>query len=216
VQQKQDIKGFTLLELLVVISIILVISAVGFPRFMDWKKDREVRVASENIVSMISGIVSQSKRGSFPFVQFNVRVVDGSDTKTFTTRGLSQKSFTSKRSSITCDSSSSYWDKDKVHLHITDIRVHIAKSGAVCFSKDSSFFIYSGDLSTKSTNVDGVKSSDFIIICDLQQLDENGISQLDKNNTCKLNPEKPAYLVKWTRFGTVTKYKWSGSAWNLQ
>jgi len=135
VQQKQDIKGFTLLELLVVISIILVISAVGFPRFMDWKKDREVRIAAENIASMISGIVSQSKRGSFPFVQFNVRVVDGSDTKTFTTRGLSQKSFTSKRSSITCDSSSSYWDKDKVHLHITDIRVHIAKSGAVCFSK---------------------------------------------------------------------------------
>ena len=168
------------------------------------------------MTAMISGIVSQSKRGSFPFVQFNVRVVDGSDTKTFTTRGLSQKSFTSKRSSITCDSSSSYWDKDKVHLHITDIRVHIAKSGAVCFSKDSSFFIYSGDLSTKSTNVDGVKSSDFIIICDLQQLDENGISQLDKNNTCKLKPEKPAYLVKWTRFGNVTKYKWSGSAWNLQ
>ncbi len=84
------------------------------------------------------------------------------------------------------------------------------------FFKDSSFFIYSGDLSTKSTNVDGVKSSDFIIICDLQQLDENGNSQLDKNNTCKLKPEKPAYLVKWTRFGTVTKYKWSGSAWNLQ
>ena len=72
-QQKQDIKGFTLLELLVVITIVLVISAVGFPRFMDWRKDREVRVASENIASMISGIVSQSKRGSFPFVQFNVR-----------------------------------------------------------------------------------------------------------------------------------------------
>ena len=32
----------------------------------------------------------------------------------------------------------------------------------------------------------------------------------------QLKPEKPAYLVKWTRFGTVTKYKWSGSAWNLQ
>ena len=36
-----------------------------------WKKDREVRVASENIVNMINGIVSQSKRGSFPFVQLH-------------------------------------------------------------------------------------------------------------------------------------------------
>ena len=71
-QQNQDIKGFTLLELLVVITIVIIISAVGYPKFSSWKKDRDVRVASENIANMINGIVSQSKRGSFPFVQLHV------------------------------------------------------------------------------------------------------------------------------------------------
>ena len=52
-QQNQDIKGFTLLELLVVITIVIIISAVGYPKFSSWKKDREVRVASENIANMI-------------------------------------------------------------------------------------------------------------------------------------------------------------------
>ena len=28
--------------------------------------------------------------------------------------------------------------------------------------------------------------------------------------------EKPAYLVKWSRFGNVSKFKWSGSDWNRQ
>ena len=71
-QQNQDIKGFTILELLVVVVIVVVISAVGYPKFNDWKKDREVRVAAANIVSMMNGIVSQSKRGSFSFVGFFV------------------------------------------------------------------------------------------------------------------------------------------------
>ena len=61
-QQKQDIKGFSLLELLVVVVIVAVISAVGYPKFMDWRKDREVRLAAENISSMISGIVAQTQR----------------------------------------------------------------------------------------------------------------------------------------------------------
>ena len=28
--------------------------------------------------------------------------------------------------------------------------------------------------------------------------------------------EKPAYLVKWSRFGNVSKFKWNGSDWNRQ
>ena len=77
------------------VVIISVISAVGYPRFQDWKNDREVRLAAENIVSMINGIVSQSKRGSFPYVQLYIDVPnsDGSGDKTFETRGMSQKKF---------------------------------------------------------------------------------------------------------------------------
>ena len=69
------------------ITIVIIISAVGYPKFSSWKKDREVRVASENIVNMINGIVSQSKRGSFPFVQLHVTASDdGTSDKIFLRR----------------------------------------------------------------------------------------------------------------------------------
>ena len=73
-QLKQDTKGFTILELLVVITIVAVVSAVGYPNFMDWRKDREVRAATEKVASMLTGISTQAQKGYFPFVQFQVRL----------------------------------------------------------------------------------------------------------------------------------------------
>ena len=70
-KQNQDIKGFTLLELLVVIVIISVVSAVGYPKFTSWKKDREIRYAAEKVANLLTNISTQAHRGSFPFVQLS-------------------------------------------------------------------------------------------------------------------------------------------------
>ena len=67
-QQDQNIKGFTLLELLVVITIVGIVSAVGIPNFMSWNKDRVLRASTEKVVNMINSINTQSQRGSLPFV----------------------------------------------------------------------------------------------------------------------------------------------------
>ena len=67
-QQDQNIKGFTILELLVVITIVAVISAVGYPNFMDWRKDRVVRAAAEKVATMLTGISTQAQKGYFPLM----------------------------------------------------------------------------------------------------------------------------------------------------
>ena len=214
--QKQDIKGFSLLELLIVVVIVAVISAVAYPNFMDWRKDREVRAAAEQVTSMISGIVAQTQRGSFPYVQFTFDITGGVDKKIFKTKGMSQKSLGSTLNAgntLNCDIvNSGVWDNHDVHVYEAEVALHKGTSGAVCFSKDGSYYGSSGSLvSNPNAVVRGTITSTYIVICDLDQYDINGDSQIGSNGKCKLSSlQKPAYLVEWSRFGGINLFKWSG------
>ena len=84
--QGQDIKGFTLLELLVVIVIISVVSATAYPKFSSWRADREIRFAVEKISNLLTTINTQTQRGSFPFVQFYIDPTDKKNLE-FITKG---------------------------------------------------------------------------------------------------------------------------------
>ena len=70
--QEKKVKGFSLLELLVVVTIIGVISSLSFGPFMKWRGDRAVRTEALNTTSVIKDIFTQVQRGNYSFVQFEV------------------------------------------------------------------------------------------------------------------------------------------------
>ena len=65
----KNIKGFNIIELLIVIVIVGIISAVAYPNFNEWRKEREVRGATVKIKNAIQAINSQVQRGMYGFVQ---------------------------------------------------------------------------------------------------------------------------------------------------
>ena len=238
-QQDQDIKGFTILELLVVIAIIAIISAVAFPSFSKWSSERKVRAATEKVASMISNIATQTQRGNLAYSQLMVLAVP-QQSSIFVTKGMGDKNFKDKleKGQINCPvSPTGYWDdfgkptkkiqglnfseyyeffnpEDKV-IGESKIAVHFTLPSAICFGKGGNYYKATNALSKVSnTNVviEGSTTPNYIIICTYKNAQKNG----NKCPTRGKALEKPAYLVKWSRFGNVSKFKWSGSDWNRQ
>ena len=221
-RQNQNIKGFTILELLAVLVIVVAVSAMGFPNFISWKTDREIRLATEKVSSMITNINTQVKRGNFLYVQLQISP-NGVKETNFTTKGIYQDTYSNilndSNIKIECKiENSKYWDEHKVETTSKSVAVHFDVDSSVCFSKDGSKFLKEGKLKSNiNLKIAGEEKADYLILCAPRNAEKTG-------NKCALDPRKvgkpsygkPSYLVLWTRFGTVKKYKWSGSDWNLQ
>ena len=69
---EKNIKGFNIIEILIVIVIISVVSAAAYPNFSSWRKERELRGAAEEIKNLFTNISSQVQRGLYAFVQVDI------------------------------------------------------------------------------------------------------------------------------------------------
>ena len=209
VQQKQNIKGISLVEMLVVLTIIGAIAGVGFPNFSKWQVDRQVRSDSEKIAAVFTSATSQVERGVYPYV----RVLIENGVK-ISAHGIKQEEFSNKLNNgddmdcgsgifSSADEIISYDLEDIILFHLTDG----GGNGAICFSKGGKYFKRT-DKAASQLNIilDNRDTPNFVTICYKKEKSCDALgASFDKDD------KQPVYLVYYSRFGMIQKFKWNYS-----
>ena len=219
--QQKNIKGFTILELLVVVAIIAVISGVAIPQFATWTKERDVKNTAIRIKNLAVSINSQVQRGLYGFAQFYVQRSDDGG-YLFQTNGMLMNNLATNISeidewhttSVRCKNDDAFWDHlgasnnraEVRSFEIDNVTTSINTPSGICFSKDGSWFSSSGDL------IDGEEVILGMYICG------------DKEGTCPGTNEdgefnmELLYELSWTRFGNITleRYDNKNKTWVVQ
>ena len=230
--QDEKIKGFNVLELIIVIAIIGVLSAVAYPNFSDWRKDRETRSAVVKIKSLIEGINAQVQRGQYAFVQVDV---EEDDVLIVTSKGMKPKTLATLlnngesdwwvkpngRCKIVDKVDEAYWDEDPdpnrdqiIDLDKIEVRQIVLDNvattwrddvGAVCFGKNDQW--YSGNGELVSSSGDDVIVDSYLFICNRS----NTRSQCDIDNVTgePTTEHDHLYVIEWSRFGNIKLEKWN-------
>ena len=207
---EKNIKGFSLLELLVVIAIVGIISAVAYPNFSSWKKDREVRVVTEKVANLLSSLNTLSQRGSYPYVQIYFKFDQGQ----FSVLGKgmlrdSMSSLLNAGTALNCSMvNAGYWSNHEIKIIQTDqVKINFNSNSAICFSQDGSYYQTMGDLNGETS----------LIICANSVAARNGKCPSTKANGLTINGvAQQAYLIEWNRFSNIIKKRWNGNAWTTQ
>ena len=202
--QNLNTKGFTLLELLVVIVIIGAISAAGYPNFLNWSKDRKVRKANDQVAGLITRLNTQTQRGVYPFTQLLITPTPQNHSILIKAKGKNKSSINTllnAGNNLTCDTDDvNFWDETLSTFSLGDIFAHIQNESAVCFSKNADDYMTTDDITDNANSPlqtdEGANIVNYIIFC-------------STNNDCDITPKIPAYMVVWSRFGNVSKFKYN-------
>lgn len=227
-------KGFSLLEVLVVMVIVGVISAMAYPEFSSWRKERQIRDAAEKIRNIFVNVNTQVQRGLYGFAQ--VHIEPNADSVQFITRGMfmsnmakniiqnatNRASITGRCKMETGGGEDDYWDHDGtasdraevIDLTISNITVSVTDVSAVCFSKDAKWFSANGQLT------DGASIANTLYVClgskacsDPNPKQEGGgETDMVGGEAEEENESTYIYAVTWSRFGNIRLEKWNSDA----
>ena len=236
--QEKKVKGFSLLELLVVIAIVATISAISFTPFQKWRSDRIVRTEAMNLSSIIRDIFSQVQRGQYSFVQFEI--IKDNAKYSVSSNGMKTTEFTDlvrnkyegdtlkpfHKFETRCAMTDLEWDHqgsedenvltvNEIFIDLDDVELGVKDKskipdggGKVCFSKDGTYYSSSG-MFLEGTG-DEAKPLEELYIC----------SAKSSATSCTLTDDEPDqenfFKIEWSRFGNVSLKKWGNNDWILQ
>ena len=220
--QEKNNKGFNLIEVVTVLSIIGILSIAALPKFSAWQNERKARNAAVQIKELLTSINAQVKRGFYAYVQVYFNETD--DGLEVISKGMKIDNFTSLINNDAGDDNwhnpdyekcnisnetlkpdpAGFWDdwggasnNSEVRRILLDVGSTISE-GAICFSKGGKYYYGEEDL-------DG--PDEVILVCSREtcEIDAAGFPDgdlyLDKKNF--------AYRVLWTRFGDISLEQWN-------
>ena len=199
-------KGFSLVELLLVILLIGVTSAIAFPNITDWITDRKVKKETISFVKYLEGKKSQIQQGDHPvFVvevkatpnlyymtrdKFNIQMQDST---------LARTCYISKMNKTNTDTYQ--WEGGTRHWPNMNI----------CMSKNS--ILDPGTNHFNFTSVDKDQLSGALVICSTKNSTNSGSKKCNASNKIKHR-----YLVQIDRSFNIEIYKYilKKNKWALQ
>ena len=225
-------KGFSLLEIIVVLAIIGGISAVGIPNFIEWSKKRALVNATTQVTSLFRNIFATTERGTFAYIQ--VIINSSEDGIQISTKGITMDSLVQimnntdgpwhegdSKCSVTPEID---WDTDDINnqklqanlfeMKSKDVVANFTGEAAVCFSRNGKFHYAHGDLEENDKplkylylllNIDTNKQCD-IGIQD-PNADQFAIAIPIDANTDEKGCEFVG-AVQWSRFGEFNANRW--------
>ena len=219
-------RAFTILELLVVLAVIGVFSAIAYPNVSSWIADRNVKNAAFETVAFVKDRKSEVTSGKYGMTQilFNrqLQVFTMSPNKFIEIYKSTNSPFSSHKQNYTCGfgdtagfTRQNQYDKEDFGPYVQESDVHIYPSAwhnpmrtAVCITKDGSISYYRPNQNGRIKDQSTGQMVDLFLFCSKSNSTEK---------SCKYNSNlEYRYMITLDRFQNmkVFRYNKNKNKWN--
>ena len=212
-------RAFTILELLVVLAVIGVFSAIAYPNVSGWIADRNVKNAAFETVAFVKDRKSEVTSGKYGMTQilFNrqLQVFTMSPDKFIEIYKSTSSPFSSHKQNYTCGfgdtagfTRQNQYDKEDFGPYVQESDVHIYPSAwhnpmrtAVCITKDGSISYYRPNQNGRIKDPSTGQMVDFFLFCSKSNSTES---------SCKYNSNlEYRYMITLDRFQNMKVFKYN-------
>ena len=210
---KKIVKGFSIIELLVVLAVLGVFSAIGYPKISNWITDREVRGETYKFIAEIEKMKAKVTGGEYALAMAHFTDYNNGPVKT----ALMKKFYMTREDfaqnypiSNMASGANGYWycDYDTRNQKYQSADVFISESVRhwpnthMCISKDGT---KKGSLDQKNPDTGQRRTLSLVIFCSVSNTTTSGGS-----NRCNdSNKNDYRYMVTWDVFTNLKVYRFN-------